>query len=299
MYIIKHTKDLIQKLDFVELEDKRRITYAKIHLNLGGSLEKLKIDSHHLIKNLHPLTYNNTYASSILFPFSNRIADGMYYFKEKCYQFEINQTEENNALHGLVYDKTFKLVEQNSKEEEASVKLRYEEKKHTKGFPYTYIIELKYTLTSDNLSLSVTVKNTDTKTFPFTIGWHPYFNSSNLFKSSLHFKSVKSVIFDKRKITLGLKDINIDDKVMIKNKLLDDCYVLNLNEIKFETPNYNFVLSSSEKDNFLQLYTPKHANTIAIEPTTGISNSFNNGIGLKELKPNDDYNIIWNINILN
>ena len=299
MYIIKHTKDLIQKLDFVELEDKRRITYAKIHLNLGGSLEKLKIDSHHLIKNLHPLTYNNTYASSILFPFSNRIADGMYYFKEKCYQFEINQNEENNALHGLVYDKTFKLVEQNSKEEEASVKLRYEEKKHTKGFPYTYIIELKYTLTSDNLSLSVTVKNTDTKTFPFTIGWHPYFNSSNLFKSSLHFKSVKSVIFDKRKITLGLKDINIDDKVMIKNKLLDDCYVLNLNEIKFETPNYNFVLSSSEKDNFLQLYTPKHANTIAIEPTTGISNSFNNGIGLKELKPNDDYNIIWNINILN
>lgn len=299
MYIIKHTKDLIQKLDFVELEDKRRITYAKIHLNLGGSLQKLKIDSHHLIKNLHPLTYNNTYASSILFPFSNRIADGMYYFKEKCYQFEINQTEENNALHGLVYDKTFKLVEQNSKEEEASVKLRYEEKKHTKGFPYTYIIELKYTLTSDNLSLSVTVKNTDTKTFPFTIGWHPYFNSSNLFKSSLHFKSVKSVIFDKRKITLGLKDINIDDKVMIKNKLLDDCYVLNLNEIKFETPNYNFVLSSSEKDNFLQLYTPKHANTIAIEPTTGISNSFNNGIGLKELKPNDDYNIIWNINILN
>ena len=299
MYIIKHTKDLIQKLDFVELIDKRRITYAKIHLNLGGSLQKLKIDSHHLIKDLHPLTYNDTYASSILFPFSNRIADGMYYFKEKCYQFEINQTEENNALHGLVYDKTFKLVEQNSKEEEASVKLRYEEKKHTKGFPYTYIIELKYTLTSDNLSLSVTVKNTDTKTFPFTIGWHPYFNSSNLFKSSLHFKSVKSVIFDKRKITLGLKDINIDDKVMIKNKLLDDCYVLNLNEIKFETPNYNFVLSSSEKDNFLQLYTPKHANTIAIEPTTGISNSFNNGIGLKELKPNDEYNIIWNINILN
>lgn len=258
-------------------------------------MQELIIDGHQLIEDLDPLTYDYTYASSILFPFSNRIADGMYSFKGERYQLEVNQTEENNALHGLIYDKPFNLVEQNCTEREASLVLRFEEVNQAQGFPYTYTVELKYVLTKGGLSLSVSVKNTDAKTFPFTIGWHPYFVSRNLSTSSVHFKSKKAVLCDERKITLGLNDIDIDDKVMIANKTLDDCYVLDFNEVKFETPNHSFVLSSTEKESFLHLYTPKRGNTIAIEPTTGISNSFNNGVGLKELEPNDEYTIIWNI----
>jgi aldose 1-epimerase len=293
LYTIRHTEDPKQRLDFVKLEGNG--AYAKIHLNLGGSLQELIIDGHQLIEDLDPLTYDYTYASSILFPFSNRIADGMYSFKGERYQLEVNQTEENNALHGLIYDKPFKLVEQNCTEREASLVLRYEEVNQAQGFPYTYTVELKYVLTKGGLSLRVSVKNTDAKTFPFTIGWHPYFVSRNLSTSSVHFKSKKAVLCDERKITLGLNDIDIDDKVVIANKTLDDCYVLDFNEVKFETPNHSFVLSSTEKESFLHLYTPKRGNTIAIEPTTGISNSFNNGVGLKELEPNDEYTIIWNI----
>jgi len=63
------------------------------------------------------------------------------------------------------------------------------------------------------------------------------------------------------------------------------------------TPGYILELKSSEKDSYLQLYTPPHKNTIAIEPTTGVSNSFNNGIGLKTLQPNETYTISWNLKI--
>jgi aldose 1-epimerase len=55
------------------------------------------------------------------------------------------------------------------------------------------------------------------------------------------------------------------------------------------------VLTSSEKENFLQLYTPINTNAIAIEPMTGISDSFNNKIGLKELLPDECYGIEWQI----
>jgi len=295
LYLIKHTQDLKKKLDLIEIEDTQKTTYAKIYLNLGGSLQELILNNRPIIKDLHPLTYNNTYASSILFPFANRIEDGIYYFDGKQYFLDVNQKEENNSIHGFIYNKTFELIEQKNTNESAEVTLRYQEQTRAKGFPYMYTIILKYILTKDSIDLNVTVKNTDTKTFPFTIGWHPYFASSDLFNSSVNFNSNKTVAFNKKNITLGLKDISLDGKFKIENKTLDDCFVLDTNEISFETPKYSFVLTSTEKDCFLQLYTPPHLNTIAIEPTTGISDSFNNGIGLKTLKPNEGYNITWNL----
>jgi len=63
--------------------------------------------------------------------------------------------------------------------------------------------------------------------------------------------------------------------------------------IEFYTPEYDLVLTSSEKENFLQLYTPMNTNAIAIEPMTGVSDSFNNKIGLKELFPGKNYDIEW------
>jgi aldose 1-epimerase len=293
LYNIKHTKDSKSNVNYVEIEDSEKVSYAKIYLDLGASLQELVLNKHHIIKDLSPLTYDNTYASSILFPFANRIEDGIYKFGGKDYLLDINQAQENNALHGFVYNKTFELVEKKAIKEEASVLLRYEEKGHTQGFLYTYKIDLKYTLTKQSLDLSVSVKNTDSKTFPFTIGWHPYFDTSDLYNSIVRFKSHKQVYFDERNITQGLRDFKINDEFKIENKCLDDCFVLDSNKILFETPDYSFELTSSEKDCFLQLYTPPKPNTIAIEPTTGISNSFNNKIGLKTLKPNDSYNINW------
>lgn len=298
LYQIKHTKDLKKRLNFLEIEDSNKTSYAKIHLNLGGSLQELLLLNQQLIKDLHPLTYNNTYASAILFPFANRIADGSYVYENKTYQLEINQKEENNALHGLVYNKTFEIIDQKTTAEKAEVVLRYEELAPAEGFPFTYVIDLTYILTKDSLELNVTVKNTDTKTFPFTIGWHPYFISQDLSKSAVHFKSHQKCVFDERNITQRMEEIAIDEPFLIEDKSLDDCFALDSNEIIFETPQYSFALESSEKNSFLQLYTPPHPNAIAIEPTTGISDSFNNGEGLKTLKSNDSYHIQWNLKII-
>ena len=298
MYQIKHTKDLKNRLNFIEIEASNKTSYAKIHLNLGGSLQELQLLNHQIIKDLHPLTYNNTYASAILFPFANRIADGSYVFDNKTYQLDINQKEENNALHGLVYNKTFEIIDQKTTSEKVEVLLRYQEFSHSEGFPFTYIIDLTYILTKDSLALNVTVKNTDTKTFPFTIGWHPYFISQDLSKSAVHFKSHQKCVFDERNITQRIDEIAIDGPFLIEDKSLDDCFTLDSNEIIFETPQYSFSLKSSEKDSFLQLYTPPHPNAIAIEPTTGISDSFNNGVGLKTLKPNNIYHINWTLKII-
>lgn len=293
MYQIKHNS----LLKIIEVTDSKNKVYGKIHLKDGASLQELTLNGHEVIQSLEPLAYNNTYASSILFPFANRIKDGTYSFKEKTYQFDINQKEENNALHGLVYNKTFQLIESNTYKDSATITLEYIEEKKSIGFPYSYKILLKYTFSETNLKLSFSVKNTDSKTFPFTLGWHPYFTSDNLQDSILKFDASEKLIIGDRNITTGIKKLKDFNSLQIENKKLDDCWALDSNKIEFITPKYKLSIKSSKNNNFIQAYTPPRLNTIAIEPTTGVSDSFNNKIGLETLSPNQVYTIIWNTKI--
>ncbi|WP_142783202.1 aldose 1-epimerase [Changchengzhania lutea] len=295
MFRIKHHRDL----NHLEVKNSENNLYAKIYLNEGGSLQELVLKNHHIIKNLSPLTYANTYASSILFPFANRIKDGIYEFKGNTYQFDINEKKLNNALHGLVYNKTFKLIDEKTTKAYAALKFVYHETQTTNGFPFTYSIYLEYVLTESTLDLNVEIKNTDSKAFPFTLGWHPYFLSSDLYNSSFIFDSNLKLKLDKRNITEGIIPNGYDGGLKIKDRFLDDCFMLDSNRVLFQTPDYNLAITSTEKDCFLQLYTPPHKNTIAIEPTTGVSDSFNNGIGLKVLQPDDTYHMSWNLKIDN
>lgn len=293
MYQIKHNSSE----NSIEITNSKKTVYGVIQLNQGASLQELTLNRHAIIKKLDPLAYHNTYASSILFPFANRIKDGAYAFEGTSYQFRINQKEENNALHGLVFDKTFKVADQKADATSATLVLEYRENTYSEGFPYTYNIQLTYIFTEDKLSLSIAVKNTDSKPFPFTIGWHPYFASENLHDSSLNFTSDEKLNIGARNITVSVKPITPVKTFHIKDQKLDDCWILKGRDIQFNTPQYQFTIDSSEDQNFLQLFTPPKANIIAIEPTTGVSDSFNNKIGLQTLDAKAVYNITWNLKL--
>lgn len=283
----------------IEIYNSESSTFAKIKLNQGARLQELIIGNHQVINEMKDLAYSKTYASSILFPFANRIKDGNYEFENKNYQFHINEKELNNALHGLVFNKEFDVLNTDTNKDYASVILCYNETKHSVGFPYTYTIQLKYILTQSALTLTVDIKNTDSKTFPFTLGWHPYFMSSDRYNSSVIFDSNEKLKLNNRCIPEGIEIDENFGAVMLKNQSLDDCYILKTNTVEFRTPKYTLDINSSEKDSFLQLYTPPHQKMLAIEPTTGVSDSFNNGIGLKTLKPQEAYQIEWFLKIKN
>jgi len=294
---IKQIQNSKNNLKIVEIFNET--SSAKIVLNQGASLQELTLNTAPIIQDLHPLKYKDSFASAILFPFASRIEDGEYTFENVAYQTEINELERNNALHGFVHDKEFAIVDQQSSSDAASIVVAYNETKLTKGFPFTYKIQLTYVLSNDLLSLHVDVVNTSTKTFPFTVGWHPYFTSSDLFASTLKFESDVKVLFDKDLITRDTEVYTSNSDVKIKDKNLDDCYFLNSNIIEFNTPKYLLSLNSNASNSFLQVYTPPKENVIAIEPTTGVSNSFNNRIGLQSLAANQKFSISWQLQITN
>lgn len=292
MFQIYNTKENNNSL--LVLENSQKTSSLKISLNEGGRVQELKLNNQLLIKDLKNFKYSVSYASSILFPFVSRLKGGCYTFLNTEYQIDKNDNN-INALHGLVYDKTFHLVNKEFVQKRCSITLNYTARNRNVGFPFTYSISLIYTLSDDNLELKIVIRNIDEKPFPFTLGWHPYFFSDDLQNSTLNFKSDKKVVFDENLITKKIVEHTSENDFSLKDKQLDDCFFLKNNKVAFNTPKYSIEISSSAKENYLQLYTPSNKPIIAIEPMTGISNSFNNKIGLQVLKPNETYSIIWNV----
>ncbi|REG89207.1 aldose 1-epimerase [Winogradskyella sediminis] len=295
MYTITHiTKD---GLDYVRLKSPNGKTAANICLTQGGRLSQFIFEEVEVISEIKPETYKDNYASSILFPFANRIKDGNYNFDGVAYNLQCNEADKNNALHGLVYNKYFSVVDKHFTSGEATLTLGYIEDYPTTGFPFKYEIKITYVLSSEGIKIKVDILNKDKKPFPFTLGWHPYFTSSNLTESFMDYSSSKCFLQDHQNITTGTADFKMVMPFQVKDKKLDDAYALENNVIKFLTPQYNVIIKSSSEENFLQLYTPNDPNIIAIEPMTGVSDSFNNKTGLQVLNANDSYSLEWNVMI--
>lgn len=295
MYTLKEIET--NGLHYLELASFNEKSKAKICLNQGGRLSSFSFENTQILEDFDSSSYRDNYASAILFPFANRIKDGKYTFKDYKYKLDCNETHKNNALHGLVYNKLFVLINKELTSDFASVTLQYKDYGKVKGFPFKFHIELSYTLSKNGMTLAIKVKNKGKKTFPFTLGWHPYFYTTDLYKSSINFKSDKKYVCNEQQIITATTALDLEMPFKLKDVKLDDGFPLETNEIDFSTPKYDLNIRSSSKENFMQLYTPENRNAIAIEPMTGAADNFNNKIGLQTLQPNDTYLVKWNIAI--
>lgn len=281
----KITSYIENGLSFVNLHNESETTLAKICLDQGARVQDLKFDDVFIIQEQENFEYENSFASSILFPFSSRVENGKYSFKGDEYQLNCND-KGRHALHGLVYNKKFEIFEPEEHSDYCSVTFNYFEKNFTEGFPFPYFFSITYTLYTDTLNVNMTVHNTGNYAFPYVLGWHPYFYCTDLKQSTLHFESNKKILLDENLIAKEVIEQNTFGISELDKKQLDDCFVLSNNLVTFKTPNYQMELMQSSKNGFLQLYSPKELPMIAVEPITGISNSFNNKIGLEVLEPN-------------
>ncbi|WP_397364589.1 aldose 1-epimerase [Olleya sp. R77988] len=284
-------------LNYIELTSSNDKTKVEICLNQGGRLSGFVFEGIQVLANYDTNTYKDNYASSILFPFANRIKDGEYRFNDKLYKLHCNETNKHNALHGTVYNKNFKVINSSASKDRASVTLQYVDDGNNEGFPFKFKINITYSFFKAGISISTQITNLDDSSFPFTLGWHPYFKSKNLNDSYINFISNSEYAVDEQQITVGTVAFNAKMPLQLKDAKLDYGYKLKHNCIEFITPEYNIEITSTSKHNFLQLYTPKEADIIAIEPMTGICDSFNNKIGLQILKPKKKYTIDWRLTV--
>jgi aldose 1-epimerase len=282
----------------IELINKDEKSKAIIALdNQGGRLKSLQFKDKIIVDGLEHVEYNKSHAGAILFPFANRINAGKYDFHGKEYQLPCNEPGRNNAIHGLIFDKNLNVDESMEGSNSAFVILSYTENKPPEGYPFPFKIELKYKLKQQALSLEVKVHNIGDKDLPFNLGWHPYFCVDSFDKSFMSFQSHKQVIFNENLISLGMSEIQIPDPYSLKDKTLDDCFVLFDKHVELYTDKYTISISGKPKSDYLQIYAPPNEKRLAVEPMTGISDSFNHKRGIHILKPNHTKKETWTISL--
>lgn len=236
---------------------------------------------------------SNGFKSAKLSPFVCRMNKGEYNFGNVNYKIEKFYLPPH-AIHGLIYDAVYEILTINADENSASVTLAYEYSCNDNGYPFNYYSEVIWTLSANyNLSVTTKVINKTAHSIPFADGWHPYFTlGTTVDECSLQFDSNTMIEFDETLIPTGNKvdDNRFVNGVLLKDIFLDNCFELNKNgACVLQNNKLKLSILPDATYPFLQVYTPPHRNSIAIENLSATPDAFNNKMGLLLIEPNKEY----------
>ncbi len=233
---------------------------------------------------------NNGFKSAKLSPFVCRLREGKYLFQDTAFKiqgFHLN----GHAIHGLLCHAIFELTDKGADEDKAWVTLTYAYKGTDKGYPFPYTIVITWTLHKNHyLTVTTTATNLHHGIIPFADGWHPYFSTDTGIDSSiLSFNTNRKLVFDDELVPTGAeeKDDRFLAGALLEGIELDNCFVLPADEKGYCLLKGKKISIRIEPDTtypYLQIYTPPHRKSIAIENLTAAPDAFNNKIGLRYLQ---------------
>jgi aldose 1-epimerase len=230
-----------------------------------------------------------------LFPYPNRLRDGHYTHNGIDYRFSINNAATHNSIHGISKDVPMKVKKVTAKTESGKINCQYKHDGDNEAYPFKFTFNIIFEISEGELTVEMRFTNNDTVAIPVGLGWHPYFKLTEKSDDSfLQMPDSQLIVIDDRMLPTGVKTDFKDFKDLkkIDNTTLDNgFYIKNQSKIA-ETilQSNNAVLTfwqetGAAKWNFLQVFTPPHRQSVAIEPMTCNIDAFNNRDGLVLLAP--------------
>ncbi len=235
----------------------------------------------------------NGFKSAKLSPFVCRLSEGKYSFEDNKHtinKFYIGAS----AIHGLIYDAAFTITQSIADDEKAFVTLGYQYSKQDEGFPFAYHTEVTYLLQKNNsLTLITTITNTDERNMPLSDGWHPYFRLGETINELLVQINCKEMAeFNESLLPTGklVAFSSFSSPQKFGDTFFDNCFVINENAypactLEDRQTGLKLEIIPGSSYPYLQIYTPAHRKSIAIENLSSVPDAFNNSVGLIISKP--------------
>lgn len=107
---------------------------------------------------------------SVMFPWANRLRDGMWTNQGATYRAAITEEKTNNANHGLLRATVYEVADQT---ESAITFFTFLEP--SDAYPFRLRFAVEYSLTEDGLSVTHRLTNLSEHRAPFGTGTHPFF----------------------------------------------------------------------------------------------------------------------------
>jgi len=272
----------------------------KVFPELGARLHELTfVKDNQPIEMLMPLPLNEDpienphFFHSPLIPFPNRLRDGAFEHEGTSYKFPINSPSDHTSLHGMVFNKSFQVIDVECGAEEASCMLQYNYDGADSSYPWPFTVQIIYTINSSNEILcKTTIQNTGLKSQPMGMGWHHYLSfPQGMADIELKLPSSSRVLVGGSMIPTGKKvaETGYDDFKTLDNTKFDTCFKLdhwedeNTIQVLDRVRELQItVLLNGKKSGFkyFQLFNHPQGTGFAIEPMTCNIDALNNGEGM-------------------
>lgn len=287
--------------------------YSAIVTARGGALRQLRYEGRDLVVPFGPEGGIPDYRGVVCAPWPNRLADGRYSANGIELEVPINEPSRRTALHGLVFDQFWRVVQHT----DSSVSLAFTLKPST-GYPFELELLAAYTLDEDGLHTTVTAANTSSGTAPYGVCPHPYLVAGesplDAWSAVIPADSFLEVTPD-RLLPLGLEHVDghafdFRAEAVLGDVMIDHAFTGIIRDADgraavrvFDPSGTGVELSWGTELPWLQIHTadkPVGPNRLglAVEPMTCPPDAFNSGTDVVRLAPGKSHEASWTIRAL-
>lgn len=253
--------------------------------------------------------HSRYFSGEILAPWPNRIADGKYSLNGNDFQLNVNEKVRNNALHGLVFDKYWKVSSKS--ENRISLQITIDD---SEQYPGILELEMTYQIDNQGLSSTLTATNQGEIELPYGASTHPYLmvpGVESVDDYILQIGASQVYLTDEARL-LPIKIVDVADASLdfrqpakIGSNFIDHAFKLDPtfeSSVSIKDDSGEGVLMSfNDATKWVQIHTADRngaadgRKSLAIQPMTCPPDPFNSGIDLVLLKPKQSHSLSWRI----
>ena len=279
-------------------------------VEVGGGLRTYRVDGHAVVDGYAEHEQCNSGRGQVLLPWPNRLEDGSYEFDGRRHQLPLDETEHQNAIHGLVRWVSWSVGERDGD------RVVLEHTLHPQpGYPFSLALTIEYALTDEGLRVTSSATNVGDRPCPYGSGQHPYVTLGAESVDTLELRAPGQTVLhvDDRGLPTGAvpvegTEFDFREPKAIGETKLDNAFTdLERGDdgrarVELRDPDGGSALTfwQDESYGYLQLFTGDPLpsvgrRSLAVEPMTCAPNAFRTGDGLLVLEPGATATASWGI----
>jgi aldose 1-epimerase len=281
-------------------------------VEVSGGVRSYEVDGRPLLDGYGAGEMATDGRGQLLIPWPNRLRDGRYSFDGADYQLPLSEPEKMNAIHGLVRWTSWRVAQR------AADSVVMEHTLHPRaGYPFTLRVSVRYRVSGDGLSSTVTATNVGERPCPYGMGAHPYLqvDTDTVDPCRLEAPGASRLTEDDRGIPTGSARVegteyDFRSRRSILSTRLDTAYTDQQRDdggrawvrLWHPTEERGVGLWMDERYPYCMLFTgdtlpepQRRRRSIAVEPMTCAPNAFASGAGLIRLAPGESAVSSWGI----
>jgi aldose 1-epimerase len=248
----------------------------------------------------------------VLVPWPNRIPGGRWTLGGKEQQLDITDVGHGAAIHGLLRNTAYRLVERTESSVTQSAPIYPQH-----GYPFTLDTQVTHAVSANGLTVTHRLTNAGADAAPFGVGVHPYLRVGERPVSELTVTvsadrylrldeslvpvAVEPVDGTRGDLRAGASLAELDLDVALTGLRVADGRVEHRLSARDGT---GLLLWADEVFGWAQVYSPPNfpgpgapdrRRAVAIEPMTCAPNAFNSGDGLRWLEPGESWSASWGL----